>query len=137
VARQVKGPGCTTFVLPEGMRLGGVTAWSARMCRHLSERTAARVHHAPDGAPLAIRLPEAVLDVRCVNQKPSIDDSLNVRDLEDFAAKYARALPGTVVPNWSPGTYATCALLSQRNAEGLRVLGFAHTDEAEYYDRLS
>ena len=57
-------------------------------------------------------------------------------EMRRFAVTYRRTLPGVIVPNYGTGTYAVCALLSQRYASRLRVIGFAHTDEPEYYDHL-
>ncbi|MGD8817054.1 MAG: glycosyltransferase family 4 protein, partial [Acidobacteriota bacterium] len=49
---------------------------------------------------------------------------------------YAGCLPAVFVPNFNPGTYATCAALSQRSADRMRVVGYCHTYHEYYFDLL-
>lgn len=51
-------------------------------------------------------------------------------------AAYANVLPAVFVPNWSDGTYATCARLSREHADKMRVLGLCHTCHPYYFRTL-
>ena len=46
-------------------------------------------------------------------------------------------MPGVIIPNWSFGAYAACAAIAADEPAALRVIGFAHPDEADYYEWLT
>ncbi|HEX7069429.1 MAG TPA: glycosyltransferase family 4 protein [Rhodothermales bacterium] len=124
-----------SFALPNGLELGGVTVWSLNLSRslgalghpvHILEHVTERSVHgdAADATDIS-RLP--------VHGAPF---ALNRDEMRRFAETYRRVLPGVIVPNYSTGTYATCANLSRVQSHAMRVIGFAHTDEEEYYEHL-
>lgn len=122
------------FALPNGLELGGVTVWSINLARALRALgiSSYLLEHIPEDAPA-----ESTDDVDVARLTlHGAPFALNREEIERYASTYADALPGVIVPNYSTGTYATCAHLSRRNAHRMRVIGYAHTDEKEYYDHL-
>lgn len=123
------------FVLPDGLTLGGVTTWSVEMCRRLSEmdKPVALVEDsAYYGPKLDIDLPSEVHVVNCA----SLAHPPTERHLAGHIPAYRSALPGLFIPNWSFGTYAACTAIATDTPAALRVIGFAHTDETDYYQWL-
>ena len=126
------------FVLPAGLTVSGVTTWSINMGRQLIQRgyPVGLIQHASFGPQLDIPLPPEVQLVRCQNQATP-DKFYSEADVADYLSDYKRLMPGLIIPSGGSGTYATCALMTKRQPEILRVLGFAHADEDVYYDWLS
>ena len=124
-----------SFALPNGLELGGVTVWSVNLARSLSEIgfTTRILEHNADAATHG---PADAADIPRL-QLPGPTFALSGAEMRHLAETYARTLPGVIVPNYSTGTYATCALLSRSRSDAMRVIGFAHTDEEEYYAHLS
>ncbi|MCH2211493.1 MAG: glycosyltransferase family 4 protein [Fuerstiella sp.] len=126
------------FVFPDGMCLSGVMTWSMDICRRLNEsgENVAVIKHPDYGVQMSTRLPSDMQVVRCQHSTLPNGPNLDLRDIRQFTKDYRRALPGTVIPNWSRGAYATCSLISQEDPESLRVIGYAHSDENYYYELL-
>ena len=125
------------FVLPRGAELGGITTWSVRMARRMEqvgEPVALMKHREMRGAQHDELSLDGVPIIQCPG-KPAWSVSLN--DIISYIPAYDSSLPGMLIPNWTFGTYATCAFLSLTEAERMRVLGVAHSDEDIYYAWLS
>lgn len=125
-----------TFALPDGMSLGGVTTWSVKMCEQLAQlnrRVVLLEHTNYIFKYLNITIPPEVSIVKCPGPTAFLAKE---GDLADYLSVYRSVLPSIVLPNWSSGTYATCALMSMEVPEALRVIGFAHSDEDFYYEWL-
>jgi hypothetical protein len=123
------------FVLPDGLTLGGVTTWSVEMCQRLTgigKPVALVEHSAYYGPKLDIDLPSEVRVVNCA----SLVYPLTERHLAGYIPAYRSVLPSVFIPNWSFGTYAVCAAIAMDTPATLRVIGFAHTDEPDYYEWL-
>jgi glycosyltransferase involved in cell wall biosynthesis len=120
------------FVLPWGLTVGGVTTWNLEMCRRLP-RLGHRVALIQHDCPMAMPVDDST---RPEYQTISCDTAFSFRIIRRNLAAYASALPATYVPNWSDGTYATCARLSRDHAENMRVLGFCHTCHPNYFQWL-
>lgn len=125
----------SAFVLPTGTTLGGVTTWSIKMVQKLSniDKPAILVKHSEDIGVGILHVPEDITIVDCLG-KPAYQAGLE--DIISYLSTYNDILPATIIPNWSADTYATCALLSLTQAQNLRVIGIAHTDELDYYEWL-
>ncbi|MCB0214191.1 MAG: glycosyltransferase family 4 protein, partial [Anaerolineae bacterium] len=64
--------------------------------------------------------------------------SLSKKDIiTGYLPTYQKTLPGVVIPNLSFGAYATYAAISTKKAQALRLLGYAHADDPEYYNWLT
>jgi glycosyltransferase involved in cell wall biosynthesis len=130
-----------TFVLPDGLTLGGVTTWSVEMGRRLVERGAPAAlieHPSRYGRRLALELPPGLAVGDCTDQVHPNSVYLTAGHvIEGYLPVYRQFLPGIIIPNWSIGAYAACAALALENAPAVRVIGFAHTDEAAYYRWLA
>jgi glycosyltransferase involved in cell wall biosynthesis len=120
------------FVAPLGLTVGGVTTWTLEMCRRLP-RLGHRVALIQHDCPMAIPVDDST---RPEYQTISCDTAFSVKISRRNLAAYASALPAMYVPNWSDGTYATCARLSRDHAENMRVLGFCHTCHRYYFQWL-
>ncbi len=127
------------FVLPSGLTLGGVTTWSVEMGQRLAQmgKSIALIEHVSYGPRLNTDLPPKVQVVSCAGRMHPNSPALRVTDLADYLPAYHSQLPCIFVPNWSFGAYAACASIAETEPETLRVIGFAHTDEAEYYKWLT
>ncbi len=127
------------FVLPGGLSLSGVTTWSVEMCRRLVRlgKPTALVEHSNYNPKLDIDLPPKVHLVRCTDQIYPTILHLTEDHLAGYIPAYRGVLPGIIIPNWSFGTYATCASIATDQPEALRIIGFAHADEADYYEWLA
>ncbi len=119
-----------TFVLPAGFTLGGVTNWSIEMSKRLNLK----------------KIPSALIKYRNIGPELALEHPLNTRlikcdspqipvkaELLQFETEYRKVLPGTLIPNYNPRTYAICASIAKNEAHKIRLLGYAHTDEASYY----
>jgi len=129
-----------SFVLPDGLAIGGVTTWSIEMCHRLAKmgRPTYLIKHSNYYNPhLNIELPSDINLIDCAGNISPHHPSLNNRHLADFLPCYQSRLPGVIIPNWSCGTYATCASIALENCDDLHIIGFAHSDEAEYYEWLT
>lgn len=128
-------PPRTCFVLPDGSGLGGVTTWSVRMAALLgrSGHPCTVLEHVNPAVPWREEPPPQVEWPRLEGQHPG---SARLHDVPVYLTQYLRALPATVVPNYTDGTYAACAEASRRRAQDLRVLAFAHADQPYYYELL-
>jgi len=128
----------TAFVLPAGLGLGGVTTWTINMCRHLAslKRHVMLIEHTHDCKELDAEIPQDVEVFRCAGQVHPNSPRIMESDLDSYLPHYLSVLPSIVIPNWSPGTYAACASVASRSPESIRVIGIAHTDEADYYKWL-
>jgi glycosyltransferase involved in cell wall biosynthesis len=126
------------FILPTGLVLGGTTTWSANMSIKLTNlglpatliRHTEEENYPPNNDPVLSQL--RIVD--CPGKPAWL--AYTTDDLIPYIPTYHSVLPGTIIPNWSYATYATCALISLTNAHNLRIIGVAHTDEPMYYDYL-
>lgn len=123
------------FVLPEGMALGGATTWSTQMVKKLQniEESSILIKHSESDGTGMLPLPEGTRMVSCPGRSAY---QASLKDIISYLPTYNAVLPATIIPNWSADTYATCALLSLTQAQNLRVIGIAHTDEIDYYEWL-
>jgi glycosyltransferase involved in cell wall biosynthesis len=124
-----------TFVLPGGMRLGGVTTWSLQMANVLVARGVEvnlLEHVNPQAAQSELMDPR----VQLIQQAGQAPVFARRADVKKYRAAYQHTLPGIIIPNFDSGTYAACALLSKQYAAQMRVIAFAHTDDKFYYDLL-
>jgi len=123
------------FVLPLGATLGGVTIWSINMAEKLRDLqdSAILLRHSEINSHPDVILPTGVEQIRCSGAPAYL---ATLPDVISYLPFYSTRLPATIVPNWSAGTYAACALLSLTQAPHFRTVGFAHTDELEYYKWL-
>lgn len=128
----------TLFALPDGPTLGGVTTWTAEMCRRLSAagRPVSLVEHMTYNQEFPIDLPPSVQKISCTDGQHADSPFIKSKDIELFVERYRQALPAFIVPNWSIGTYAACAQIGAESPQSQRVIGYAHTDEDLYYDWL-
>lgn len=128
-------PPKTCFVLPDGSGLGGVTNWSVRMAALLgrSGHPCTVLEHVNPAVPWREEPPPQVEWPRLEGHHPG---SARLQDVPVYLPHYLRALPATVVPNYTDGTYAACAEASRRRSADLRVLAFAHADQPYYYELL-
>lgn len=125
------------FVLPRGPELGGITSWSVRLAKHLhtNHESVELIKHQP--------MPGERHDQSALQGLPMVDChgkaawGVGLNDIMTYLPAYHGALPGMIVPNWTFGTYATCAVLSLTAPAEMRVLGVAHSDEDIYYQWLS
>lgn len=124
-----------TFVLPAGAGLGGVTTWSIEMVRQLAAvgQASCLLEHVNPTTDYQIQVPPGVRLVRHYGHRPT---HLYPGDIYKYLSTYQKVLPGLIIPNYTWGTYAACAAVAREQAHQLRVIGFAHTDEAYYYDFL-
>lgn len=120
------------FALPNGTTLGGVTTWSLEMSRQVVARTSRRgiiLDHPANSRELVDTAALQEIDVvKC--------GAFGRRRLGSNVGAYASCLPAVFVPNFNPGTYATCAALSQQSADRMRVIGYCHADHEYYFDLL-
>ena len=118
------------FCLPSGLGLGGVNLWSLQTGEMLARHgwTARLLVHRPfdNSEPMDTGAwsPDAVL--RCPGRFPGLARSV---DVWRYARVYRRALPGIFIPNWSIGTYATCACLARRQRPAIRTVAVVHALE--------
>jgi glycosyltransferase involved in cell wall biosynthesis len=120
------------FVLPRGAEPGGITTWSIQMAHALNAiglEPKLLKHQALKGSQ-EDPIPAHVKTLACPGKAAW---GVNWADVSDYLPTYAQALPGTFIPNWTFGTYAACALLSLTAADKMRVLGWAHSDDAIHY----
>jgi len=121
------------FALPQGTSLGGVTTWSLEMSRQIAALTSRRgiiLDHPTKSRTLVDARELGGVEVfKCGAFGHQQVTRANV-------TAYAACLPAVFVPNFSPGTYATCAALSQRSAEQMRVIGYCHAYHEYYFDLL-
>ena len=129
-----------TFVLPDGLTLGGITTWSIEMRRRLIKQGHAVTlleHPNYYNATLNVNLPFATQQAAGSEQAHPNSPFLREHHIANYLPAYRAVLPGVIIPNWSYGAYAACAALAKANAQALRVVGFAHTDEPDYYEWLT
>lgn len=125
------------FVLPRGPELGGITTWSIRMakCLEAIDESAVLIRHRE---MTGVRHDDTSLEGLSVVACPGKAAwGVTLNDIVSYIPTYHSSLPGMLVPNWTFGTYAICALLSLTASESMRVLGMAHSDENIYYEWLS
>lgn len=123
------------FVLPVGLELGGVTTWSIKMVEKLLEveESAILLKHSEEGDPVHMAVPAGIELLSCFGASAY---SATLNDVISYLPAYDTTLPATIFPNWSSGSYAACALLSLTKSQYFRTVGFAHTDEIDYYKWL-
>lgn len=129
-----------TFVLPGSLTLSGVTTWSVEMCRRLvaNRRAVSIIKHVSAHAEIEIALPSQVPVVECPNSTYPGSPHLTERDItHGYLPAYQNYLPATVIPNWSFGAYATYAAIAKKQPQALRLIGYAHADDPEYYNWLT
>ena len=116
-----------TFVLPNGMSLGGVTTWSIMMANALAARNrdVTLLEHVRQHA---VSIESISPRVHVIKQYGVHPFDAGFSDVARYVASYRQALPGIMIPNFQPGTYAACALLSQNHATEMRAIAFAHAD---------
>lgn len=127
-----------TFVLPDGLSLSGVVSWAVETCRRLNQtgHKAKLLRYANFSGLKTNSTLLATLPTIEAKDLPNPFWVCTEQDVIDHLAYYELALPTIIIPNWTHGTYASCALLSRDRAEEMRVLGFAHADEDDYYELL-
>lgn len=125
----------SVFVLPVGLELGGVTTWSIKMVEKLLavEESAVLLKHSEEGDPVQMLVPAGIELLSCFGASAY---SATLKDVISYLPTYNSTLPATIFPNWSSGSYAACALLSLTKSQFFRTVGFAHTDEIDYYKWL-
>ncbi len=125
-----------TFILPDGLGLGGVTTWSIDMAQQLAAagQPASLLEHINPHLPIGI--PEQYPNVRLIQHNGRLPTYVRPRNISHYLPAYRSALPGTFIPNYSFGTYAACAAIAEQQPEQIRILGFAHTDQYYYYHIL-
>lgn len=121
------------FVLPDGHGLGGVTDWSIEMARRTAERgrEAILLEHVNPEVDWRQEIDPLVRYIQCEGRHPAWAQT---EDVPGYDTAYARAVPGTLVPNYTEGAYAACANAARSRPSDVRVLGFVHTDQPYYYD---
>lgn len=135
VRRRPTAPRRIALVLPDGLGLGGVTTWALRLAGRLGDaghRITLLEHR---GGPHGPR-PDAVPDVPRVyvgGQRPFFPIE---REVREYLPAYEGALPAVLVPNYTEGAYAACALLARDRPEEVRIVGIAHSDDDYYYGLL-
>ena len=124
-----------TFILPDGLDLGGVTTWSIELANRLSQmgRETVLLQHRNRYHVQDHTLPDGVTLGKCLHPVKPNNWYLFKKDIEAFASAYAPHLPSVVIPNYSFGSYAACARLAKASPEKIRIIGMAHTDNPEYY----
>ncbi len=127
----------TSFILPNGFDLGGVTTWSVELAERLAlaGRQTTLVRHVDRYVSSDISPP----DVRLLECSHPIHPNywrLFKKDIDAYVQSYAQALPSIIIPNYSFGSYAACACLARTSADVIRVIGMAHTDHSDYYGWL-
>jgi glycosyltransferase involved in cell wall biosynthesis len=127
------------FVLPDGLSLGGVTTFSLEMCHRLAglNKSVYLIEHTSNNPGLEVALTPDVKRVSCLEKAHPDDPLILKKHITRYLSCYRKVLPGVIIPNWSYGTYATCAAITAIDPESVRIIGFAHTDEQIYYDWLS
>ncbi len=125
----------TTFILPDGLDLGGVTTWSVGLAEQLAQRgeKTTLIRHVDRYAIPNRSLAGGVVDMECDHRIHPNNWYLFKKNVDAYIRTYQRALPSIFIPNYSFGSYAACALLTRLDPENVRVIGMAHTDNAEYY----
>ncbi|MFK7802341.1 MAG: glycosyltransferase family 4 protein [Anaerolineae bacterium] len=128
-----------TFCLPDGPTLGGVTTWTAEMCRQLAaeNRPVSLIEHITYNPKLPLHLPSTVNKIDCADGQHADSPFIKDSDVSVWSGRYQSQRPSTIVPNWSIGTYAACAQITMSDPDSLRIIGYAHTDENLYYDWLT
>jgi glycosyltransferase involved in cell wall biosynthesis len=128
----------TTFILPNGFDLGGVTTWSVEMAERLarSGRQISLVRHVDRYAGQGTMVASGVDLIDCPHPLHPNNWYLFRKDIEAYVHTYRRLLPSVIVPNYSFGSYAACACLAAETADTIRVIGMVHTDNIEYYEWL-
>ncbi len=126
-----------TFSLPQGPTVGGLTSWALRLASALSER-GRRVnlvfHEPPAGyRGLASLLPTETDRLRCV-AAPSLSSP---EDWSTCVQRYRGLLPTILLPAVHSQSYAIAAALAGAQADGLRVLGWNHSDNPYDYAYLA
>lgn len=125
-----------TFVLPDSAVLSGIVSWSVNMANQLSGRGRGAyliVHNLSDSR-IEPKPNEGIEIISC-DSKPATE--ANLSDIFQYQSEYEQILPSIILPNWSPATYATCATILSKGDKSLVVLGYAHSDDASYYDLLA
>ncbi|MFH0782118.1 MAG: glycosyltransferase family 4 protein [Pseudomonadota bacterium] len=125
----------TSFILPNGLDLGGVTTWSAGLAERLAGvgRQTTLVRHVDRYTSGDCIIPSGVDLIECAHHIHPNHWYLLKRDIDEYVKSYRQTLPSIIVPNYSFGSYAACACLAVESAEKIRIIGMAHTDNAEYY----
>jgi glycosyltransferase involved in cell wall biosynthesis len=124
-----------TFVLPDGMGLGGVMTWSVEMARQLAA-AGQPVHLLEHVNPTVNCELQAPPDVHLVRHRGRPPVFAYTRDVHQYLPAYREVLPGLIIPNYAFGTYGACAAIARQQSSRLRVIGFAHADQAYYYNLL-
>lgn len=126
----------TTFVLPAGLCVGGVTSWTLQMSQSLAAagRTPCVIEHVNAAGIPGESIASGVRVLQQGGQRPAMAREADVRE---YLATYGAALPSIFIPNYTPGAYAACAELARENPDKLRVVGMGHADQPYYYDLLA
>jgi len=131
------------IALPHALSVGGVTTWAVRLINTLASRghPAALLLHPYDGPQLTLSLHPSVQVFRPQNLPPFGD---NPGDLSTYIRHYQHAIatlaaqyaqPVTLVPNTHGDCFGIAAALTRSEPNGLRVLGWQHSD-IEYDARV-
>ncbi len=125
----------TSFILPNGLDLGGATTWSVGLAGQLAGlgRQTTLVRHIDSIISKDCSIPSGVDIIECPHHIHPNHWYLFQRDIDAYVKSYRQTLPSIIVPNYSFGSYAACASLAVLSADKIRIIGMAHTDNAEYY----
>ena len=119
-------------VLPTGFSLGGVTTWSLRICDLLRKKghdALVLLHNQVTGEKTitqAVNIPHIICGGKSAHEA-------QFEDLFEYILPYRSVLPCTLIPNWSPASYAMAAWLSDIHSENLRIIAMIHADQDAYY----
>ena len=131
-ADRIEKPANIAFALPYGIQIGGTTTWAVDMVTrlHSQGRSAVLLNHSSSNEKtLALEIPTELTVVECGQSGESVVANEN-------EARYESVLPAVFVPSFTAGIYATCAKLSHKHADQMRVLGYCHTYLDYYFNLL-
>ena len=125
----------TSFVLPNGFDLGGVTSWSMRLadCLGKSGKSAILIKHVDRCAEHSCTPSTQVRVIECTHSVHPNYWFLRSKDIDGYYRSYVQTLPSVFIPNYSFGSYAACARIAGEYPDQIRVVGMAHTDSEQYY----
>ena len=131
-----------SFSLPSGLNVGGATVWSVNMgmalVQHGWDVNLVEHKRMESGWDFPIKENAGIRITPCAGRFPGY---ARRGDLRAYGVAYSHGLPGIIIPNWSVGTYAACASLSQKKT-GVRTIAIVHgmnqghRDCAVYYESI-
>jgi glycosyltransferase involved in cell wall biosynthesis len=123
------------FALPAGLTNGGVTTWALALSKRLNQKkhlSKLICHSAWPGHAIFESNDRSDL-IYC----DGLAWAAGIDAIRRFVPTYLAAKAEIFVPNWSWGTYGTVSLMSLNEACDIRIIAFAHSDEAHYYELLT